>query len=83
MARAPATSTWLAREALLLRQLRYRTTQYTSTYLSTSHRYRLAAAGTPSYAPPPPQPPGRHQHHHHDDTPVPSVSARIRQNRVT
>ena len=50
-----ATSTWLAREALLLRQLRYRTAQYTSAYLHTSHRDHLAA---PSYAPPSPQPRG-------------------------
>ena len=48
----------LAREALLLRQLRYSTGQRAPACFYTPYRAYLAAAGTRTYAPPPPQPRG-------------------------
>ena len=55
---SPAPSTCLAREALLLRQLRYSTGQRAPACFYTPYRAYLAAAGTRTYAPPPPQPRG-------------------------
>ena len=71
---SPAPSTCLAREALLLRQLRYSTGQRAPACFYTPYRAYLAAAGTRTYAPPPRSPGEHHQQQHHRGTPVRSDS---------